>query len=235
MSGNIQKLRLAAGEKATVKLIPVSTPYGDDFADETTVTGTGSSTTGYSFSGVADGRYKTMLVAETGKWSEIENTGGVFDVVHDESTTGATAIADGAMTATGKHLVATELRFEIKGRVSNNANGDASLTRDESLPGVELTIYPAKMVGGTSTDKSRYTKAGDAVATTQTDADGVYMFEGLAPGYLRRRSGGRLELRGRAGTGQLPFSWRHGQGHGCCEHGSRRSRVAGDASLPSQR
>ena len=177
VSGNITGVRLGKTEKATVRLVPVSSPYSDDLEMEKTVTGKGATSTAFEFTGVADGRYKVMLMAEAGKWSEKETTS--FPVEHDESTDD---VDDGAGHASSKNVDATELRYEIRGVVANNYDRNDRLNRDEAISGVELMLYKAKKVGGSGADKDRYVKDGDAVATEPTDADGLYVFSDIGPG-----------------------------------------------------
>ncbi len=175
VSGDITGVRLAKTDKAKVKLIPVSSPYADDLKMEKTVTGKGATATAFEFTGVADGEYKVMLVAEAGKWSEKETK--EFEVEHDESKD---EVDDGAANVVDRDIDATELRFEIRGVVANNYDGNDRLNRDEAISGVELTLYKAKK--GTGTDKARYVKSGSAVGTTETDADGLYVFSDIGPG-----------------------------------------------------
>ena len=170
-------MRLAKTEKAKVKLVPVGSPYEDDLEMEKSVTGKGAESTAFEFTGVADGRYKVMLVAEAGKWSEKETSS--FQVEHDESESD---VNDGADHASSKDIDATELRWEVRGVVANNNDGNDRLSRDETVAGVELSLYKTKKVGGTSADKNRYVKTGSAVGTAETDADGLYVFSDIAPG-----------------------------------------------------
>ena len=118
-----------------------------------------------------------MLVAEAGKWSEKETSS--FPVEHDESEK---EVDDGAGHASGKNIDATELRFEIRGVVANNYDGNSRLSRDEAIADVELTLYEAKEITAKGDDEGNYEKTGSAVGTSNTDADGLYVFPDIEPG-----------------------------------------------------
>ena len=178
ISVTVDKLR--KGDKATLTLTPVNSndDYEDDLADEKTITSPGTSAK-HSFTGVADGRYMVTLEANAGSWGEAEKTG--LSIEHNEKSTDDDYTGDTEAFT----LSATDLRGVIRGRIANNSNGRSGLTSDESRAGVQVAIYTAKTVSGTSGAKTRYV-ADKAVADAdgdplmaETDGDGVFMFEGL--------------------------------------------------------
>ncbi|MCY4399346.1 MAG: carboxypeptidase-like regulatory domain-containing protein, partial [Gemmatimonadetes bacterium] len=182
ISGSITGLD--KGDKATVSLTPVNSndDYADDLEDDATITaGTGGAAK-YSFTGVADGRYRATLAARAGSWQENET--GVLSVMHDEGEDDDEYTGD----SDSEDLSATNLRGVIRGRIANDSNGRSGLTSDESRAGVMVGVYTAKKVGGSGTTKNNYVadKAvtddnGDPLMV-ETDGDGVYMFEGLTRG-----------------------------------------------------
>ena len=182
ISGSISGLD--KGDKATVTLTPVNSndDYADDLEDDAKITaGTGGAAK-YTFTGVADGRYRATLAAKAGSWQEDET--GVLSVMHDEGEDDDDYTGDSA----SGNLDATNLRGVVRGRIANDSNGRSGLTSDESRAGVEVAIYTVKKVGGSGATKNNY--VADKAATdsngdplmAETDRDGVYMFEGLTRG-----------------------------------------------------
>ena len=185
ISGSINGLD--KGDKATVALTAVNSndDYADDLEQEVTVTaGTGGAAK-YSFTDVADGRYRVTLEAKAGSWQEDET--GVLSVAHDEGDDDDDYTGD-MVSGTSTALSATNLRGVIRGRIANDSNGRRGLTSDESRAGVKVAIYSAKKVGGSGTTKNNYvadkavTDADGDPVMAATDGDGVYMFEGLTRG-----------------------------------------------------
>ncbi len=179
ISGSITGLD--KGDKATVSLTPVNSndDYADDLEDEATITAGNGGAAKYSFTGVADGRYRATLAAKAGSWQEDET--GVLSVMHAEDNDDDEYTGD----SDGEALTATNLRGVVRGRIANDSNGRSGLTSDESRAGVMVAIYTAKKVGGSGATKNNYVadKAvtdddGDPMMA-ETDGDGVYMFEGL--------------------------------------------------------
>ncbi|MYA44539.1 MAG: hypothetical protein F4Z31_22660 [Gemmatimonadetes bacterium] len=182
ISGSISGLD--KGDKATVSLTPVNSndDYADDLEDDVTVTAGNGGAAKYTFTDVADGRYRATLAAKAGSWQEDET--GVLSVMHDEGNDEDDYSGDSA----SGNLSATNLRGVVRGRIANDSNGRSGLTSDESRAGVKVAIYTAKKVGGSGATKNNYVadKAatdsnGDALMA-ETDRDGVYMFEGLTRG-----------------------------------------------------
>ncbi len=179
ISGSITGLR--TGDKATVTLTPVNSndDYADDLEDEAKITaGTGGAAM-YSFTDVADGRYRATLAANPGSWDEDETK--VLSVMHDEDNDEEDYTGDSA----GEGLDATDLRGVIRGRIANDSNGRAGLTSDESRAGVQVALYTAKKVGGSGATKNNYvadkpvTDDGGDPVMAETDTEGVFMFENL--------------------------------------------------------
>ncbi|MDE2664385.1 MAG: carboxypeptidase regulatory-like domain-containing protein [Gemmatimonadota bacterium] len=179
ISGSISGLD--KGDKATVSLTPVNSndDYADDLEDDVTVTAGNGGAAKYTFTDVADGRYRATLAAKAGSWQEDET--GVLSVMHDEGDDDDEYTGDSA----SGNLDATNLRGVVRGRIANDSNGRSGLTSDESRAGVKVAIYTAKKVGGSGTTKNNYV-ADKAVADAdgdplmaETDRDGVYVFEGL--------------------------------------------------------
>ena len=171
IAGKITGLR--KGDKATVTLTPVNSneDYEDDLADDDEITA-GDDGGEYSFTGVADGRYMVTLEAKEGSWGKKESK--TLMVVHDEDNDDEDYTGDTA----GENLSATDLRGVIRGRIANDSNNSGGLTSDESRAGVVVNLHAASAPIRSGANAGRRT-AGAMVASTETDGDGVFMFEGL--------------------------------------------------------
>ena len=175
ISGAIGGLR--QGDEATVTLTAVNSneAYADDLADDIEVTAGPGGAASYTFTDVADGRYMVTLEASAGSWGDDETS--VISVMHDESNDATDYTGD---VSGGNDLDATDLRGVIRGRIANESNDRPGLTSDESRAGVVVNLHTASAPSGTGALRGR--SPGAAVATAETDDDGVFMFEGLVVG-----------------------------------------------------
>ncbi|MFC0406608.1 SdrD B-like domain-containing protein [Roseomonas elaeocarpi] len=149
---------------ATVRLLDA-----DGAVVATTVTGTGGT---YSFTGVAPGQYQVQFVAPTGTAFTAQDQ-GTNDAVDSDAnvTTGRSALFTATSGQVVNNIAAGVFTPAATGTgdiVFVDSNGDGIRNASEAgLAGATVQLLNA---------------AGTVVATTTTNADGIYSFTGVTPG-----------------------------------------------------
>ena len=166
LTGTTQSAAGSDADGVVVKLKPLlALGQAEERVDTVKATDAGV----YTFEDIAAGVY-TVSVAATADWAP-DAAGAAGHRLEFESNDGAALADDDDFTAT-RNFELTYQKTSIIGLVGNDEGDDGNVTPLETLRGVEVKLREATSRG----------RAGAVVATTTTNRQGHYSFEGLAEG-----------------------------------------------------